>query len=65
MLRLPLTEIPTLNNKIEVDEDFYKKLLERDIFLTYLEQFGVDNWEMFEEAQDLYLMDKANRPINQ
>lgn len=54
-----------MNNKIEVDEDFYKKLLERDIFLTHLEQFGVDNWEMFEEAQDLYLTAKANRPINQ
>lgn len=53
-----------MNNKIEVDEDTYKDLLERDIFLTYLESFGVDVWDGFEQAQERYLEDKAKRPVN-
>jgi len=54
----------TSPNKMEINEEVYKDLLERDIFLTYLESFGVDNWEAFEDAQAAYLDDKAKRPIN-
>ncbi len=54
----------TSPNKMEINEEVYKDLLERDIFLTYLESFGVDNWEAFEDAQAAYLTDKAKRPIN-
>lgn len=46
---------------MDVDNDTKTKLFNyldelenRDLFLTALENSGVDNWEWYEEAQDLY-----------
>lgn len=32
----------------------YEKLKDRDLFLTALEHAGVDNWDWYGEAQDIY-----------
>ena len=46
---------------MDVDNDTKTKLFnyldeleDRDLFLTALENSGVDNWEWYGEAQDLY-----------
>ncbi len=38
---------------VMVPEDEYSKLIERDRWLYALEAAGVDNWEGFEEAQQI------------
>ena len=39
--------------QITIDYAEYDKLLRREFFLCCLEEAGVDNWEGYEEAQDI------------
>ena len=50
-------EIKTLltNLKNEID-----KLEDRDLFLEYLEEAGVDNWEGYDDAKAAYYRDLAS-----
>jgi hypothetical protein len=48
---------------IEIEEDFYDYLIQRDIWLECLEQAGVDNWEGLSaayEALDKFYEDLEN-----
>lgn len=39
---------------VTISEDHYRALMNRHNFLCSLEEAGVDNWEGYEEAQNLY-----------
>lgn len=43
-----------VNEMVTISKDVYYRLLERDYFLECLEASGVDNWQGYEEAQDMY-----------
>lgn len=41
-------------NLIEVDKERYEELLEKEMWLEALETAGVDNWDGFDYAQEIY-----------
>lgn len=43
-----------MNNKITVSEDEYNKLLDSDAKLRALEEWGVDNWNGYDDALSSY-----------
>jgi hypothetical protein len=43
----------TFQNTVTISEQEYKKLIDRDLWLSALESAGVDNWEGFEEAMNI------------
>lgn len=46
-----------LENKVVVDKDEYADLEDRLFFLQCLEACGVDNWEGYDEAVEMYNKD--------
>ena len=47
-----------LENKVVVDKDEYADLEDRLFFLQCLEACGVDNWEGYDEAVEMYNKDQ-------
>jgi hypothetical protein len=47
-----------LEEMITITKKEYKQFLKDSNFLGCLESFGVDNWEGYGEAQELYEQDK-------
>jgi len=47
-----------LSYKVQISQDHYEELLERDAWLSALEAAGLDNWEGVDEALVIY--DKRN-----
>lgn len=43
----------------EISEERYEYLIERDAWLEALEQAGVDNWEGYDEALEIYKENNA------
>jgi acetyl-CoA acetyltransferase len=43
-----------MSKMTEISEERYEYLLERDAWLDALEQAGVDNWEGYDEALEIY-----------
>lgn len=48
-----------LNKMTEISEERYEYLIERDAWLEALEQAGVDNWEGYDEALEIYKENNA------
>lgn len=46
--------IPSTQEMISIPKDEYDELLEDQLMLRALEHGGVDNWEWYGEAQDLF-----------
>ena len=43
-----------MNGNITITKEEYERLLDRDDFLECLLACGVDNWEGYGEAQEMY-----------
>ena len=41
-------------SNVTIPQDEYNKMLERLMWLDALEAAGVDNWEGFDEAREIY-----------
>lgn len=42
------------NDTVEISREQYDELLERDAWLSALEDAGVDNWEGYDFAREVY-----------
>lgn len=44
-----------LNNKtVTIPQEEYEELLNNDLWVRALEEAGVDNWEGYDEAREIY-----------